>query len=147
LFTNVLKHAFPRGSVCLNNGKCEIGIVIRSLSASISASISASMDGNIAPEVFGKKLSVANKPGRPVPSGAMVELIVRDNGVGFPEELDFRKTRTLGMHIVLTLVKQLEGTIELKRLPQPPAESVSITNFPYGKGTEFIITFRKQLIG
>lgn len=38
---------------------------------------------------------------------------VRDNGVGFPNEVDFRKTRSLGMQLINTLVKQLKGTIEL----------------------------------
>ncbi|MCT7960267.1 PAS domain S-box protein [Laspinema sp. D1] len=40
---------------------------------------------------------------------------VRDNGVGFPSEVDFRKTRSLGMQLINTLVKQLKGTIELDR--------------------------------
>jgi two-component sensor histidine kinase len=42
-------------------------------------------------------------------------LRVRDDGVGFPEELDFRRTETLGMQIVMTLVSQIEGSIELRR--------------------------------
>jgi PAS domain S-box-containing protein len=40
-------------------------------------------------------------------------LVVRDNGVGFPQDLDFRKTKTLGLKLVTTLAKQLRGTIEL----------------------------------
>ena len=45
-----------------------------------------------------------------------VELIIRDNGVGFPKELDFRKTKSLGLQLVNTLVKdQLGGEIELDR--------------------------------
>jgi two-component sensor histidine kinase/PAS domain-containing protein len=42
-----------------------------------------------------------------------LELIVKDNGVGFPEGLDFRQTESLGMQLVDMLVHQLEGTIEL----------------------------------
>jgi len=42
-------------------------------------------------------------------------LIVRDDGVGFPKDLDFRNTKSLGLQIVNTLVKQLEGEIELKK--------------------------------
>lgn len=42
-------------------------------------------------------------------------LIVRDTGVGFPKGLDFRNTETLGMRLVGDFVKQLKGTIELKR--------------------------------
>jgi PAS domain S-box-containing protein len=40
---------------------------------------------------------------------------VKDDGVGFPENLDFRKTETLGMQIVSTLVDQIEGRLELER--------------------------------
>ncbi|MFQ5964147.1 MAG: histidine kinase dimerization/phosphoacceptor domain -containing protein [Candidatus Scalinduaceae bacterium] len=52
-------------------------------------------------------------------------LIVSDNGAGFPEDLDFRNTTTLGMQLVKTLTDQLEGSIKL-----------DVSN-----GTEFKITF------
>jgi two-component sensor histidine kinase len=42
-------------------------------------------------------------------------LIVGDNGVGFPEDLDFRNTESLGLRLVNMLTQQLEGTIELDR--------------------------------
>ncbi|MBE0517503.1 MAG: PAS domain S-box protein, partial [Methanophagales archaeon] len=42
-------------------------------------------------------------------------LIVCDNGVSFPEDLDFRNTETLGLQLVIMLVKKLKGTIELDR--------------------------------
>ena len=42
-------------------------------------------------------------------------LIVRDNGRGFPEELDFRDTTSLGLQLVTTLVDQIDGEIELDR--------------------------------
>ena len=54
-------------------------------------------------------------------------LRVKDDGVGFPENLDFRKTETLGMQIVSTLVDQIDGSIELTRK----------------MGTEFIIHFEE----
>jgi len=41
-----------------------------------------------------------------------VRLLVRDNGVGFPPELNFQETKTLGLQLVNMLVKQLDGTIE-----------------------------------
>jgi len=44
------------------------------------------------------------------------ELIVRDNGVGFTEKLDFQNQKSLGLRLVHSLVtKQLEGTIELEK--------------------------------
>jgi len=53
------------------------------------------------------------------------KLVVSDNGVGFPEGLDFRQTKSLGMRLVVDLVNQLNGKIELRR----------------EKGTEFRIEF------
>jgi two-component sensor histidine kinase len=38
---------------------------------------------------------------------------VGDNGVGFPQDVDFRNTESLGMQLVNTLVHQLDGTLEL----------------------------------
>ena len=43
------------------------------------------------------------------------QLIVADNGIGFPENLDFRKTDSLGLQIVQTLTIQLKGALELDR--------------------------------
>ena len=52
-------------------------------------------------------------------------LNVSDNGIGFPEDLDFHNTESLGLQVVNTLVEQLEGSIKLRRHP----------------GTSFRITF------
>lgn len=52
-------------------------------------------------------------------------LAVQDNGVGFPEDLDFQNTESLGLELVCIFVEQLEGEIELIREP----------------GTTFKITF------
>ncbi len=55
-------------------------------------------------------------------------LIVKDNGVGVPADLDFRKTRSLGLQLVTTLVEhQLQGSLKLERT----------------SGTEFNILFRE----
>ena len=54
-------------------------------------------------------------------------LNVRDNGTGFPEDFDFQNTESLGMQIVISLVEQLDGTIELDK----------------GEGTSFTIGFRE----
>lgn len=52
-------------------------------------------------------------------------LIVRDEGVGFPEDIDFRNTESLGLSLVNTLVGQIDGEIEIM----------------VDHGTEFKITF------
>ncbi|MEN6290690.1 MAG: sensor histidine kinase, partial [Methanobacterium sp.] len=55
------------------------------------------------------------------------KLIVSDNGMGFPENIDFRNTSSLGLQLVNELVKQLEGDIELN----------------IDDGTEFVIIFKE----
>ncbi|PKL67025.1 MAG: hypothetical protein CVV28_08205 [Methanobacteriales archaeon HGW-Methanobacteriales-1] len=45
--------------------------------------------------------------------GDKFELIVSDNGIGFPENLDFRNTRSLGLQLVNSLVNQIDGVISL----------------------------------
>jgi len=52
---------------------------------------------------------------RVVGDGYMIR--VRDDGIGFPEGLDFRRTETLGMQIVSTLASQIEASVELTRDP------------------------------
>ena len=44
-----------------------------------------------------------------------ITLSVADNGVGFPSEIDFRNARTLGLQLIVELVEQVEGEIELIR--------------------------------
>lgn len=44
-----------------------------------------------------------------------IHLFVKDNGIGFPENIDFRKTNSMGFQVVCTLTEQLEGTIEMSR--------------------------------
>ncbi|MEG4211027.1 PAS domain S-box protein [Microcoleus sp. S13_B4] len=54
-------------------------------------------------------------------------LTVSDSGIGFPPDLDYRKTQTLGLRLVGSLVKQIRGKIELLETA----------------GTSFKITFSK----
>ena len=57
--------------------------------------------------------------------GEGLELRVSDDGVGFPPDLDFRNTGTLGMQIVTMLAEQIDGTISREG----------------GRGTSFRISF------
>ena len=52
-------------------------------------------------------------------------LRVGDTGCGFPEDLDFQATESLGLQLVCTLAEQLQGTIALER----------------AEGAHFLITF------
>jgi two-component sensor histidine kinase len=42
-------------------------------------------------------------------------LVVGDNGIGFPENVNFRETDSLGLQLVTTLISQIGGIIELER--------------------------------
>ncbi|MBI4813898.1 MAG: PAS domain S-box protein [Methanobacterium sp.] len=55
-------------------------------------------------------------------------LTVTDNGVGFPENIDYKNTKSLGLRLVNILTDQIDGNIELKR----------------DKGTEFTIEFEEK---
>lgn len=41
-------------------------------------------------------------------------LQISDDGIGFPENINFRQTTSLGLQLVTTLVEQINGTIELE---------------------------------
>jgi two-component sensor histidine kinase len=40
-------------------------------------------------------------------------LSISDNGIGLPEGIDLKKTKSLGLQLVDTLIDQLEGTLEI----------------------------------
>jgi len=54
-------------------------------------------------------------------------LIISDNGIGFPKDLDFKNTESLGLQLVNSLTGQIDGKIELDR----------------SHGTEFKIIFKE----
>jgi PAS domain S-box-containing protein len=58
----------------------------------------------------------------------LIELIVADNGIGLPADLDSRKKASMGLSLVDALVNQLHGKIELHK----------------EEGTKFRITFRSH---
>lgn len=65
----------------------------------------------------------------------LVELRVKDDGVGFPPDLDFKKSESLGLVIINTLVEQIEGQLEMKCGEKREAGTG-------GPGTEFCLTFK-----
>ena len=54
-------------------------------------------------------------------------LRIRDNGVGFDKELDFRTTKSLGLKLIHNLARQLRGSV--KRIHEMP-------------GTDYIVAFQ-----
>lgn len=55
-------------------------------------------------------------------------LTVRDDGVGFPDHIDFRQSPSLGLQLINTLTQQLRGTIQMQN----------------EEGTQFIVDFPAQ---
>lgn len=45
--------------------------------------------------------------------GVFVQLSIKDNGKGFPKDIDFRDTASLGMQLVVSLVDQIDGEVIL----------------------------------
>jgi PAS domain S-box-containing protein len=58
-------------------------------------------------------------------NNSIYSLSVRDNGKGLPDSFDLNETRTLGMHLISSLVTQIDGNMEIKN----------------NIGTEYLITF------
>ena len=58
----------------------------------------------------------------------LITLVVRDNGVGFPPDFDWKNTTSLGMRLVNSLIDQVDGTITLDR----------------GAGTAFTISVKRE---
>jgi PAS domain S-box-containing protein len=59
--------------------------------------------------------------------GKTISIRIEDNGMGLPAGFDYLKTETLGLQLVVTLVEQLDGKLEMKS----------------EKGTKYLITFDK----
>lgn len=57
----------------------------------------------------------------------MVTIIVADNGVGMPANINIRETNTLGLQLVTSLVEQIDGELKMEN----------------NKGTTFTITFKQ----
>lgn len=55
------------------------------------------------------------------------ELIIEDDGIGLPEDMNYKNTDSLGLRLVNSLVEQLDGSIELDK----------------SHGTKFIIRFKE----
>ncbi len=70
-------------------------------------------------------ISIGEKSKCDSPKSTNFVLSMSDNGVGIPEDIDLETPDSLGLQLVISLVDQLDGTLELKR----------------DNGTEFIVRF------
>ena len=57
----------------------------------------------------------------------LIKLIIGDNGIGLPDNLNFRNSKTLGLQLVILLVKQIKWTIDIN----------------LNGGTKYTITFKQ----
>jgi two-component sensor histidine kinase len=57
----------------------------------------------------------------------MYELIISDNGIGLPDNLDLKHIESLGLLLVTSLTEQIDGEITIKSI----------------KGAEFKIRFKE----
>ena len=44
------------------------------------------------------------------------QLEVKDDGIGFPRDIDYKNTDSLGLRLVTSLTEQIDGTIELNSI-------------------------------
>lgn len=108
LFTNSIKYAFPAG----NGGEIYVSLVTEKVRKEANERKTSNEIISESPRKISKK-------------GKYFKLIFADNGIGFPEEINFRNPDTLGLQLVNALVDQIDGCIELKK----------------NSGTEFVIWF------
>jgi two-component sensor histidine kinase len=57
-----------------------------------------------------------------------ITLVVSDNGIGLPEDVDYKKTNTLGLQLIKSLTEQINGEIRLDQ----------------SHGTAFTVIFEEQ---
>lgn len=65
--------------------------------------------GNPEPGVIRLEQSVLNE--------SEVRIVVRDEGAGYPEGVDFNNPTTMGLELIKILTEQLRGTVEFKNAP------------------------------
>lgn len=111
LFTNSLKYAFSPGK----GGEISISLLRED-----------AREQDQLPEAISEKVFFTASE-----DSENFTLIFADNGKGFSEDLNFRKTESLGLQLVNALVNQIEGSIDLEG----------------GNGTKFTLKFREKIRG
>lgn len=133
--TGIINELFTSYSYRTTSGKIRLNIDIEDISIRVCTAIYC---GLIINELFTNVLKHAfpqDKTGEiriritaAIDGG--FEIMVSDNGIGIPKEIDLRDVKSIGLQMVNALVtKQLGGSIELNRT----------------KGTEFCIKLKEEL--
>lgn len=94
-----------------------LGLIINEL---ISNSLKYGFPGNMHGRIMIRLKTCGKK---------LIELVISDNGVGIPEDLDLRNIKSLGLNLIVLLTEnQLGGNISMDR----------------GEGTCFTIKFKRE---
>ncbi|MFH1615943.1 MAG: histidine kinase dimerization/phosphoacceptor domain -containing protein [Planctomycetota bacterium] len=121
----------------ISPGKITVDINVKDVSLGINTAVPCGLlinelISNSLKHAFPKKTKGQIKVSLQPVEKNQIELVISDNGVGIPDKLDFRKTESLGLQLINTLVKdQLDGAIELDK----------------SAGTKFKITFKETIGG
>ncbi|WP_229388599.1 PocR ligand-binding domain-containing protein [Methanosarcina sp. DH2] len=104
-----------------------LGMIVNELvSNSLKYAFPDKRTGEIQIELFSEEAtSELDTRGELFEKGKRYSLIISDNGIGIPKQINLENTETLGLQLVNILVEQLDGQVELKR----------------DNGTEFVISF------
>lgn len=112
--TQILFHFYGFSLKSIN-----LDIDVENISVDINTAIPM---GLIINELFSNALKYAFPEGRPgkisvkiKKDGDMISVVFADDGVGIPADLDWRNSPSLGLKLVISLVEQLMGTIEMHR--------------------------------
>ena len=101
LISNSLKHAYPHHSLNSKN--------VSFTNPAVEISNQSNMQFTSSEEITDKINILLSQ------NEDMLKLIVMDNGIGFPENINFKNTKSLGLQLVNTLVSQLNGEIKLEK--------------------------------
>ena len=114
LITNALKYAFPFGQGRPGDRKGELAIEMKRIEK-LSIDDRQLTIKNQLPETNNQELTILNPQSSIDNPQSSIELIVRDNGIGMPEDLDFKTAHSLGLNLVTSLAKQIRGEVKLNR--------------------------------
>jgi len=117
LFTNAIKYAFPAET----NGEIYILLLREGDKEENGNKVSNDISSSRSPDL---KSSLSKSR-----TCEHFTLVFADNGKGFPEDIDFRNSTSLGLQLVNALVDQIVENIELER----------------NIGTKFIIKFKGEV--
>ena len=117
LFTNAIKYAFPAET----NGEIYISLLREGDKDENGNRVSNDISSSRSPDL---KSSLSKSR-----TCEHFTLVFADNGKGFPEDIDFRNSTSLGLQLVNSLVDQIVENIKLER----------------NIGTKFIIKFKGEV--